>query len=77
MKQALVTVSFSVDRETRDDLDRIAAEEHRSKSDLFRELWNYYALKRSLRHLQEKGTVIATRLGLESDDDVFHHLSED
>lgn len=70
------TVSFSVDTELRDDLDRIAKEQKRSKSDLFREMYNYYRLKTTLRRMQEQGTLIAERLGLETDDDVYSYLSK-
>jgi predicted transcriptional regulator len=35
------TVSFSVDTDLRDDLDRLAKEQKRSKSDLFREMYTY------------------------------------
>jgi predicted DNA-binding protein len=53
MKQALATVSFSVDVATKRDLDKLSAEEGRSKSDLFREMYNYYRLKATLRRVQE------------------------
>lgn len=69
------TVSFSVDTELRDDLDRLAKEQKRSKSDLFREMYNYYQLKTTLRQVQEQGTLIAERLGLETDDDVYDYLA--
>jgi ribbon-helix-helix CopG family protein len=70
------TVSFSVDTELRDDLDRLAKDQKRSKSDLFREMYNYYQFKTTLRHIQEQGTLIAERLGLETDDDVYAYLND-
>jgi len=76
MKQALATVSFSVDVATKQDLDKLAHESGRSKSDLFREMYNYYRFKIALRRLQEQGSIIATRLGLETDDDVYKYLSK-
>lgn len=69
------TVSFSVDTELRDDLDRLAKEQKRSKSDLFREMYNYYQFKTTLRRVQEQGSLIAERLGLETDDDVYDYLT--
>lgn len=74
-KSQPATVSFSVDTELRDDLDRLAKEQKRSKSDLFREMYNYYQFKSSLRRVQEQGVLIAERLGLETDDDVYAYLN--
>jgi metal-responsive CopG/Arc/MetJ family transcriptional regulator len=70
------TVSFSVDTDLRDDLDRLAKEQKRSKSDLFREMYNYYQFKTTLSRIQEKGVLIAERLGLETDDDVYAYLND-
>ena len=70
------TVSFSVDTELRDDLNKLAALEKRSKSDLFREMYNYYRFKQTLNRAQEHGSAIAQRLGLETDDDVYKYLAK-
>lgn len=70
------TVSFSVDTDLRDDLNKLAAAEKRSKSDLFREMYNYYRFKVTLNRVQEHGSVIAQRLGLETDDDVYEYLAK-
>lgn len=70
------TVSFSVDSDLRDDLNKLAADEKRSKSDLFREMYNYYRFKVTLNRAQEHGSVIAQRLGLETDDDVYEYLAK-
>jgi predicted DNA-binding protein len=75
MKQALATVSFSVDIKMKQDLDKLALESGRSKSDLFREMYNYYRFKTALRRIQEQGSIIAVRLGLESDDDIYEYLN--
>lgn len=74
-KSSPATVSFSVDTELRDDLDRLAKAQKRSKSDLFREMYNYYQFKTTLSRIQEKGILIAERLGLETDDDVYAYLN--
>jgi predicted DNA-binding protein len=75
-KRLPATVSFSVDTELRDDLDQLAKEERRSKSDLFREMYNYYRFKTTLRRIQDQGVLIAEHLGLETDDDVYRYLDE-
>ncbi|MGH3544913.1 MAG: ribbon-helix-helix protein, CopG family [Mycobacteriales bacterium] len=69
-------MSFSVDVELKSDLDRLAVEEKRSKSDLFREMYNYYRFKTTLRRVQEQGVLIAEHLGLETDDDVYTYVSK-
>ena len=75
-KHAPATLSFSVDEELKQDLNKLAAEEGRSQSDLFREMYNYYRFRLTLRNVQEQGTRIAAALGLETEDDVFRHLNE-
>jgi predicted transcriptional regulator len=74
MKQSLATVSFSVDADMKRDLDKLAKAEGRSKSDIFREMYNYYMFKRSLAEVQAKGRVIAARLGLRNEDDVVDYI---
>ncbi|WP_162907101.1 ribbon-helix-helix protein, CopG family [Allorhizocola rhizosphaerae] len=76
MKTAPATISFSVDTALKDDLDKIAAEEGRSKSDLFREMYNSYMFKRALRRVQDQGVLVATRLGLQTDEDVYRYLDK-
>jgi len=44
-KDDLTTVTFSVTRSMKDDIDRRAVEEGKSKSDLFREMYPYYKFK--------------------------------
>ena len=77
MKQSLVTVNFSVDRKVQEDLDRQAADEGRSKSDIFREMYRQYRFSRVLGRAQAAAKPIATKYGLETDDDVARFLSED
>lgn len=74
-KSTPATVSFSVDLELKQDLDKLALQEKRSKSDIFREMYNYYRFKTTLRRVQDHGVLIAERLGLETDDDVYDYLA--
>jgi hypothetical protein len=76
MKQPVTTISFSVESDVKDEIDQLPAQERRSKSDIFREMYDYYMLKKSLARLQVRGRVIAARLGLETDDDVLRYLGE-
>jgi hypothetical protein len=75
-KEELTAVTFSVSRSVKDDIDRRAREGGRSKSDLFRDMYNYYKFKQSLYELQLEGQVIGARLGLENEDDVVRYLNE-
>jgi predicted DNA-binding protein len=75
MAQTLATVSFSVDVNTKEDLDKLAEKTGRSKSDIFREMYSYYRFSQALRNIQEYGSRISERLGLESDEDVYEYLN--
>lgn len=73
-KEELTAVTFSVSKSVKEDIDRRSIKEGRSKSDLFRDMYNYYKFKQSLYELQLEGQVIGTRLGLENEDDVVRYL---
>jgi predicted transcriptional regulator len=74
--KAFTAITFSVGEDIKQDLDRLAREQRRSKSDIFREMYDYYMLKRSLSQLQLEGQEVAARLGLETADDVVRYLHE-
>ncbi len=76
MSKQPATVSFSVDSDLKKDLDKLSIKQGRSKSDLFREMYNYYRFKSSLARIQEQGVLIAQKLGLETDDDVYKYLAK-
>jgi Ribbon-helix-helix protein, copG family len=76
-KEELTAVTFSVAKSVKEDIDRRSIKEGRSKSDLFRDMYNYYKFKQSLYELQLEGQVIGARLGLENEDDVIRYLNED
>lgn len=37
---------------------------------------NYYRFKTTLRRVQDQGVLIAEKLGLETDDDVYEYLAK-
>ena len=76
MKQTLVTVNFSVDRKVQEELDQQAAEEGRSKSDIFREMYRQYRFNRALQNAQAAAQPLAMKYGLETDDDVERFMHE-
>jgi hypothetical protein len=49
----MTVISFSIDEEIKDDLERIAKEERRSKSDVFREMYDAYKFKKTLAKVQK------------------------
>jgi Ribbon-helix-helix protein, copG family len=76
MKQSLVTVNFSVDQKVQRDLDQQAAEEGRSKSDIFREMYRLYRLDKALDAVYAEVGPLAKRLGLQTDDDIARYVRE-
>ncbi len=76
MKQALVTVNFSVDRKVQEQLDEQAAKEGRSKSDIFREMYRLYRLDKALDAVYAQVGPLVKRLGLETDDDIARYVRE-
>ena len=66
-------ISLSVPPEAAAEFERIAAEEGRNRSELFREMLRAYAVQRDLREferLQRIGAANARRLGIRDEADV-------
>jgi metal-responsive CopG/Arc/MetJ family transcriptional regulator len=76
MAQNLATVSFSVDKKIQEQLDQQAAEEGRSKSDIFREMYRQYRMREVLRRLQEAAQPVLMANDLKTDDDVARFMRE-
>jgi metal-responsive CopG/Arc/MetJ family transcriptional regulator len=75
----LTAITFSVEQEVKDAIDDMAQAEHRSKSDIFRDMYQSYLSKKfedALRELQADGAKVAERLGLQSDEDVIQYLRD-
>jgi metal-responsive CopG/Arc/MetJ family transcriptional regulator len=62
-------ISFSVDEETKRELEQLAQEERRSKSDIFRDMYKTYAFNKTLTKIQKIGKEKFLALGIESIDD--------
>ncbi len=76
MKQPKTIASFSIELDVKDGIDQLAAQEQRSKSDILRDMYKSYRFHRALDDIQAEGRVIAARLGLETEDDVYRYLKE-
>lgn len=76
MKQPKTIASFSIEQDVKDGIDQLAAQEQRSKSDILRDMYKSYRFNRALDDIQAEGRIIAARLGLETEDDVYRYLNE-
>jgi predicted transcriptional regulator len=61
-------ISFSIDEQTKKDLERIARTERRSKSDIFRDMYKVYTFNRTMSKVQKVGREKFLALGIESID---------
>jgi predicted transcriptional regulator len=75
----LTAITFSVEHEVKDAIDDMAQAEHRSKSDIFRDMYQSYLstkFEAALQELQTEGVKAAERLGLRTDEDIIHYLRD-
>jgi len=77
MAQTLATISFSVDKKIQEEMDRQAAEEGRSKSDIFREMYRQYRFKQLINRMQAEAAPILAEYNLRTDDDIARFIRED
>jgi hypothetical protein len=64
----MTTISFSTEEQIKEDVERMAKDERRSKSDIFREMYNTYMFKKTLTKVQKIGQEKFMQLGIESID---------
>lgn len=63
------TVTISLPPDLAEEVDRLAAEEHRSRSELFREAFRQYASsRRRWERILEVGPKVAAARGLDSEE---------
>ncbi len=67
-------ISFSVDDQTKADLELLAKEEHRSKSEVFRDMYSTYKFKKTLSKVQQVGREKFLALGIETIDQAEEYL---
>jgi len=70
----MTTISFSTEEQIKQDVERMAKEERRSKSDIFREMYNTYMFKKTLTKVQKIGREKFMQLGIESIDQAEAYL---
>lgn len=70
----MTVISFSIDEQIKEDVERMAREERRSKSDIFREMYDAYKFKKTLTKVQKVGREKFLSLGIESIDQAEAYL---
>jgi Ribbon-helix-helix protein, copG family len=70
----MTVISFSIDEHIKDDVQRMAKEERRSKNDIFREMYDAYKFKKTLAKVQKVGREKFLALGIESIDQAEDYL---
>ena len=79
MARTATTIGFSVPPEIKAEFERLAREEGRTKSELFREMVRRYRVQRDLLVLEEMvayGRARARELGIKSEKDVERLIHE-
>ena len=79
MERQTKVLGFSVPKQIADEYENIAREEHKTKSELFREMIRKYKEGRELAsffELQEYGSKKAEEAGIETEDDVIKLIHE-
>ena len=69
------TVTISLPRAIRRELDRIAKEEGISRSDVLRQSLEDFLFVRRFRQLQQRMMAVAQAQGIFTDEDVFNRVS--
>ena len=64
------TVSYSLDEETAEGIEKLAKQSKVSRSDIVRSLYARVRLENSLEELQAKATPLLEKLGLNTEDDI-------
>jgi predicted transcriptional regulator len=73
----MTTISISLDDNSKLQLDRIAEQTNRSRSDVVRDMVAWYQLKATVDDLQRKATPLLRGLGLETDEQIATYASKD
>jgi predicted transcriptional regulator len=66
----MTTISLSIDDSSKQQLDDIAKQTNRSRSDVVRDMVAWYRLKATTDAMQQKAMPLMRRLGLETDEQI-------
>ena len=73
----MTTISLSLDDHSKQQLDMIAQETNRSRSDVVRDMVSWYQLKVTVDAMQQKATPFLRKLGLETDEQIAEYANKD
>ncbi len=73
----MTTISLSLDDHSKQQLDMIAQETNRSRSDVVRDMVAWYQLKVTVDAMQQKATPLLRKLGLETDEQIAEYADKD
>lgn len=76
MNSPQTAMTFSMSEDVKRDIDRIAKQEQRSKSAVFRDMYRAYKFGRALDNIQAVARSTALTLGIETDDDVVDYIKD-
>jgi hypothetical protein len=74
MSKPQTAITFSVSEKDKREIDRIAKQEQRSKSAIFRDMYRSYKFGRALDEVQAATRATALELDIETDDEVVDYL---
>jgi predicted transcriptional regulator len=69
------TLTIRIDEQLENDLERIARTQHRTKSELAREMLRKRVAVERFRELRRKALPLAEAAGYVSDEDIFRDIS--
>lgn len=69
------TLTIRIDEQLENDLERIARTQHRTKSELAREMLRKRVAVERFRELRRRALPLAEAAGYVSDEDIFHDIS--
>ncbi len=69
------TLTIRIDEQLENDLERLASSQHRTKSDLAREMLRKRIAVERFRELRRKALPLAEAAGYITDEDVFNDVS--
>ncbi len=69
------TLTIRIDEQLENDLERLASTQHRTKSDLAREMLRKHIAVERFRELRRKALPLAEAAGYVSDEDIFRDVS--
>ena len=69
------TLTIRIDDELENDLEQLAKSQHRTKSDLVREMLRKRVAVERFRELRRKALPLAEAAGYLSDEDIFRDIS--